>query len=311
MSVTATLVPLSGTGRLLCADGTGDLLYERAHSLHSTGRLLYDASVATRIVGTAQLAVEGTSFRHNSGTLTLYHGYNSSASLVQADADAVCPPSSTAYSDNTSTALATANYSVGSSSTSFRFRLWLQFLTYPLANYWYRYIPDVPVPYRVAVASLTSNSHLYIPSLGTDPFSGLAVRQHVTNPVIDYAAGTGTVDDIWGPAARAITAIPTSHHLSFGFDSLASRTDLSVSFVSSAELDLRLTDSGQSGGPTVTRNLCLQSWFASVPVGDGVTGTRSREFQFYTDSVTAEIALYVAGDQRTHADAYASAYNLT
>ena len=317
MAITSSIIPLGGTGELLCSQADGSLLFHRLSSQYAgSGRLLCSAEEATRIVGTATLRLETDYFRYDLDVDSL-PGYSSSASTVQAAANALCPPSSPLYTYSSS-GCARTRYSVSQTKTDFRQWLHLVFFTYRLSSGWYNTLNNngVPQPYRISVATVSSTLRLYIPTLGNLPYSGIKVAQSFTNPYIDYTAGSQTVTDIWGPAASAITGFPPTSDLLFEYpaNNLVSTQTQTGNFdftqTQAGERDLVVYDSS-AAIVNDTRNLCVQTWFTFVPVGDGVTGTRSREFYVYLDSLQAELALYVPGNVQGKESVYASAYNLS
>ncbi len=311
MSVTATTFGLAGSGSLLCDAENGALLC--LDFGEGDWRLLYDAEVGTRIVGTKLLDVTSVSFGHTyrSGYLGFPYGNSSPKASLQAAVDAIFPPASPAYAETGTFYALWAYLSVGTRASTFQYDLPLWFYgIYPRGRRPGLLLNCGPYPYRISIASLTPTIRLV-----NHKFDDISVCLAFSNPALDMAYD----DDEIGrraAAASSFVSLPADPDLTFLFSADGSQT---ATYTPSAEIDLLSADG-------TVRDLCIQPWFPGFSVegcwtgGTGAGGSRSPQaycrqienVNYEPDRrIPVQLVLYVAGDQTANADAYARYFGLT
>ena len=320
MPVTATTFDLDGSGALLCDAGNGALLCGD-FSGEGDWRLLYDAEVGTRIVGTKRLNVQSVRWAHTykSGYLGFPYGNSSSKASLQYAVDSILPPASTVYESKTPSypqyALS-ASLSVGPRASTFQYDLPLWFYGLFPSNDW----PGIaaagmPHPYRISIASLAPTIRLV-----NHKVDDIAVCLAFSNPALDMAYGDEI--DRRATAAASLVSLPSDPDdadIMFIFSADGSQT---ATYTPSAEIDLLSADG-------TVRDLCIQPWYPGLSVEGCWTGGTgwgsSMNPQAYcrqvenTDGgspdyrIPVQLVLYVAGDQtaNVNVNAYAHYFGLT
>lgn len=317
MAVTATLVDASGDGSLLRA-ASGPLVHAAKSTL--SGRLLYASPVATRFDGVAQLRAYSTTYCHRyaSGYLGFPLGnQNSTRQSIQAAADAIYPPPSPAYAyDPRSAAALYARYAIGrnDSTVDFDLPLWMLCLENPV--YGYQYIQWLPDAFRFECASIAPSVRYQAISQNTyNDFSGLTLRLRVQAFSPDMSAAYPYLEVLPGVDLANDPASFSLHEASAA-KATASAETVALPVQLGAGFALFNCNSEACSIAQSARMLCLQPWFATIPISDGWVGgsvswAGSMSCTAYLDSCAATVSVFVPGDQRANLSAYAAAYGLS